>query len=234
MNLDLGKRYRSILTRVQAAWEEKGPHHHPEPPCLIAVSKTQPIEAIEELYRLGHRDFGENYVQELEEKATKLAEKGYHELRWHFVGHLQTNKVKSVLAHAYAIHSIDSEKLANEIQKRKAPGSAPLSVFLEVNIDGEESKSGLKPEEAKVMALRFSSLSGLRLEGLMCIPSADGDEAALQSSFQRLRKLESSCRPHTHGKLSMGMTHDFELALRQGASHIRVGTGIFGERIRKD
>jgi pyridoxal phosphate enzyme (YggS family) len=229
MNSELASRYQQIMRRISALAGGAGRV------TLIAVSKSQPYESIEALYSLGHRDFGENYAQELVEKAEKLNANGCRDIRWHFIGHLQTNKVKSVVGHLHSVHSIDSEKLAVELGKRwsdvHGTDGKRLSSFLEVNIDGEASKSGVLPADAPRLASSVAALStSLRLEGLMAIPSAGSDAAARSHSFAALRELELKCRPHTSGLLSMGMSSDFELAIPQGASHIRVGTALFGER----
>lgn len=198
------------------------------PPTLVAVSKTQPADAIEALYHLGHRDFGENYVQDLVLKATDLASRGLPEISWHFIGHLQTNKVKALLPHVACIHSVDSEKLAQEISKRATEDGRknPVQIFLEVNVSGEPTKSGFHPSEIRAVAAEIAKLSKIELYGLMCIPAPGTGLRA----FQTLRELETSCRPATSGGLSMGMTDDFELAIQEGATHVRVGTALFGPR----
>lgn len=197
--------------------------------CLIAVSKFQSVENIEELYHLGHRDFGENYVQELIQKAKELENRGCSEIRWHFIGHLQTNKVKTLLPFVGCIQTLDSVKLAQEISKRwKEQGrSQKLSVFVQINIDREPDKSGIFPEESIEIVKEISKYSELHVEGLMCIPAQDEDP---RPRFIALRELELACRPYTHGKLSMGMSSDFEIALEEGSTHIRVGTALFGDR----
>jgi pyridoxal phosphate enzyme (YggS family) len=198
---------------------------------LIAVSKGQTVDAIAALYELGQRDFGENYVQELVAKAQELSERGLFEIRWHFIGHLQSNKAKLLAPWVCAVHSLDSAGTARELAKRwTALGRGEkLPVFLEVNIDGEASKSGVLPEAAPALAGEIGAQGGLDLRGLMCVPAAGGSRAA----FARLRELEAQCRPHTHGELSMGMSGDFEDAILEGASWVRVGTSIFGERPKK-
>jgi PLP dependent protein len=195
--------------------------------ALIAVSKTQPVEAIESLYRLGHRDFGENYVQELVAKAEELEQRGCTGIRWHFLGHLQTNKVKMLLGHAHTVHSIDSLKLGIELSKRWNR-SGKLPVFLEINIDLEESKSGVRPQDAVTISKQLAELEKLELLGLMCIPSEEGGLSG--ESFRRLRELEHQCRPWTQGQLSMGMSRDYEVALREGSTFVRIGTALFGAR----
>ena len=226
------ERFLAIRGRFEAALKQAGRSF--DSAVLIAVSKTQSASAVKELWDLGHRDFGENYVQELLEKASELERMGCTGTRWHFIGHLQTNKVKAVLGVKSILHAVDSEKLAREIQKRaEAQGGTSgtesekpqVRVFIEVNLDGESTKSGVSPQYAQSLSKLVSELPALQLQGLMCIP-APGNVGA----FKQLRELESACRPATRGALSMGMTQDFEAALAEGATHVRVGTAIFGER----
>jgi hypothetical protein len=213
--LSLEARYRAIASKVPAGV------------TLVAVSKGQPASAIAELYKLGHRDFGENYAQELVAKAEELH--ACYDLRWHFIGHLQSNKAKLLMPHLHSVHSVDSIKLARELAKRwkEQDRDGKLPTFLEVNIDGESSKTGLMPDQVASLAERIADeFRELELQGLMCIPNPEGAGAA----FAHLRALELKCQPHTRGKLSMGMTQDFEQAIREGATHVRVGTAIFGPR----
>ena len=195
---------------------------------LIAVSKSQPLEAVHALYKLGHRDFGENYVQEMVEKAEAMEAKGCMDVRWHFLGHLQSNKVKSLLPYVHVIHSLDSIRLGQEISKqmKNVGHTERLSVFIEVNVSGEETKSGIREAELRKLAASLSKVADLRILGLMCIPAPD---RSLQA-FEKLRILEEDLKPVTEGFLSMGMTQDYEMAVQQGATHVRVGTGIFGNR----
>ena len=218
----LASRYRGILSRVEAA---ASACNRTGEVTLIAVSKNQPIEVIEELYRLGHRDFGENYVQELVSKAPALELRGCTGIRWHFIGHLQTNKVKILLPFVYSVHSVDSEKLGRELAKR---AQSRLSIFLEVNLEEEPAKTGVAPEKVPALVKVLAEMPELNLHGLMCVPTPMA--GANGTAFLTLRELESRCRPSTQGKLSMGMTSDFEVAIREGATHIRVGTAIFGPR----
>ena len=214
--------YSQIKDQVRQAASDAG--RDPNEITLIAVSKTQSPEAVAQLYALGHRDFGENYVQELVTKAHALQAMGCSDIRWHFIGHLQTNKVKQLIGLVHTIHSVDSLRLAQEISKRTPSLLVPL--LIQVNIDREESKGGALPEETQALAAQIASLPGVSLQGLMTIPSQNNPEKA----FAALRNLELQCRPHTQGKLSMGMSADFSLAIAQGATHIRVGTAIFGKR----
>lgn len=220
---------KTLETRFKHIKEKIPPHV-----TLIAVSKRHSIDSIARLYQLGHRDFGENYVQELVEKNDAAQAKGLVEIRWHFIGHLQTNKVKNLLPFVSAIHTVDSLRLANELSSRSPTLKRhfPISIFVQVNVDGESTKSGILPEGVGKLCEEISVLPGfkngrLKLEGLMAIPDPLGN---LQSSFSSLRALEVNCRPYTHGFLSMGMTDDYETAIQNGATHVRIGTAIFGER----
>lgn len=220
----LVERYRAVRDRVRAAARATG---RPEP-TLIAVSKTHPVEAIVALHAEGHRDFGENYVQELVAKHQSLAERGITDVRWHFLGHLQTNKAKALAAVAPVVHSIDSVRVAEELGKRwRAAGrEGALPLFLEVNVDREPTKGGVDPEDAPAIARQVAGIAGVELRGLMAIPAPGGGRVP----FARLREIEAACRPATRGELSMGMTQDFEDAVAEGATHVRVGTAIFGPR----
>lgn len=222
----LTERYHAILKEISDA-SARGKSKNPV--TLIAVSKFQSVDAIEALYRAGHRDFGENYVQELLEKNAILSDRGIRDIRWHFIGHLQKNKIKSLLPFVFAIHTIDSLGLALEIVKRwsnlKTPH--PLKVFLEVNLHGEPSKAGFAPNQVRENAEKIAHLQGLEILGLMCIPDPGQDS---RQSFSALRDLELLCRPYTESQLSMGMSNDYEIAIEEGASHVRIGTALFGER----
>jgi pyridoxal phosphate enzyme (YggS family) len=199
------------------------------PVTLIAVSKKQSVDAIEELYQLGHRDFGENYVQELITKAETLDKRGCQEIRWHFIGHLQTNKVKSLIPWVSCIHTVDSSRLAQELDKKFSTlgRAGKLPVFMEVNMDKEETKSGVSSEEAVHLSDKIGLCPKLDLLGLMCIPPLGVDPSA---RFRELAALERQLRPQTQGKLSMGMSGDYAEAIAEGATHIRVGTVLFGPR----
>jgi pyridoxal phosphate enzyme (YggS family) len=199
--------------------------------CLIAVSKTRTAAEIEALYRQGQRDFGENYVQELLDKAQELSMRGCAEIRWHFIGHLQSNKVKVLLPNVHAIHSVDSVKLAKDISRHAVErGENPILCYLAVNIDREASKSGFDPNAVKEAAAEIAKLPSIDLRGLMCIPAPRMPIAEMKIPFAALRELEKSCQPSTHGELSMGMSDDYEIAIAEGATSVRVGTLIFGPR----
>ena len=214
-------RYRAVAARV------------PGNVTVVAVSKTQPCAAIEAVYGLGHRDFGENYVQELVSKAVELRARGCEGIRWHFIGALQRNKVKTLVPYLSVLHTLDSERLADEVSARwKAarPGER-LPVFIQVNIDRQGSKAGVLPEDVPKLANHVSGLPLLDLQGLMCIPDpAKKPEAGDPGPYTRLYGLCRGLGSLTAGKLSMGMTHDYVEAIRAGATHVRIGTALFGVR----
>lgn len=190
---------------------------------LIAVSKKQPLERVREAYDAGQRDFGENYVQELERRVTELP----RDAIWHMIGHVQTNKAKRALA-ARVIHTVDSERLAAALSKGLAPGGT-ADVLIEVNTGGEGSKSGVAPAEVRALAERVVLEPGLRLLGLMCIPPpGDG-----RPHFARLFELREALQRELGmelPELSMGMSDDFAAAILEGSTMVRVGTAIFGPR----
>jgi pyridoxal phosphate enzyme (YggS family) len=189
---------------------------------LVAISKTQPPEAIREAYAAGQRHFGENYAQEWRAKADALAD--LPDLVWHFVGGLQTNKVKYLAPRAAWIHTVDREELAREIAKRYAATGAVARVLLEVNVAGEPRKAGCGPADARRLAEVVSAFPGVELRGLMCIPPAEGDP---RRWFAALRELGAALRLP---ELSMGMSGDWRVAIEEGATLVRVGTAIFGAR----
>ncbi len=194
---------------------------------LVAVSKFHPVEALVEAHALGVRDFGENIVQELDEKASAMADRGLA-VRWHFIGRLQRNKINMLLRHPiHRLHTIDRADLADDVAKR-AP-EAGLDVMLQVNIGREPQKGGVAPEETEALARHVATLPRLRLRGLMAIPP-DGVDAA--PFFAEMRALSQKTQNLIPGasELSLGMTHDFPTAIAAGSTHVRIGTAIFGQR----
>lgn len=193
---------------------------------LVAVSKTKPASAIREAYQAGQRDFGENYAQELDEKSKVLAD--LPDLRWHFIGHLQSNKAKLVAPVASIVHAVDTPSLARELAKRRA-GRDPLRILVEVNVAADPNKHGAKPSDLGQILDTIEAEPNLRLAGLMTIPPPD--EAETERAFEGLASLRDQ-----HGgitrlpELSMGMSDDLEVAIAKGATMVRVGTAIFGAR----
>lgn len=214
----LAHRYETVKARIAAASSGRAV-------TLIAVSKTHPIDSIETLYRLGHRDFGENYAQELIEKARLAQTLGLNEIRWHFIGHLQSNKVKAILPFRPVIQTVDRESLVKEISKNA--GNQKIPVFIEVNIDRETSKSGVMPENVESLLERCHRSQAFQVLGLMCIPDPSRDP---NQAFASMVELSRRVGTRTEGQLSMGMSSDFETAIRMGATCVRIGTSIFGNR----
>ncbi len=221
--------YRRVEEKVKNACKRAG--RPPEEVTLIAVSKTKPASMIEELLPLGVRDFGENKVQELTAKEEALPK----DIRWHMIGHLQRNKVKYVIDKACMIHSVDSLRLAQEISKEAVKHDLVMPVLVEVNVAGEESKFGVSVEEAPSLVEEMAKLPGIQIKGLMTIAPYVEDPEENRNIFRNLRKLSVDIREKNFDNvimdvLSMGMTGDYEVAIEEGATHVRVGTGIFGER----
>lgn len=217
----------AVHTRIDAAARAAG--RDPKTVRLVAVSKTKSADAIREAYAAGERAFGENYAQELETKAIALAD--LPDIAWHFIGHVQSNKAKIVARHAHVVHTVHSLELAAELGKRvDAADRAPLPVLVEVKLSEEVSKHGAAPASLPDLFAGIEKDSRLRLRGLMTMPAL-GDLDLARRTFDALRALRD-----THGgsdrlpELSMGMTHDLEIAIACGATLVRVGTAIFGER----
>ena len=202
---------------------------------LLAVSKTCPGVSVREAAAAGQRDFGENYVQEALAKIAELADLRSNcadPLRWHLIGPLQSNKAREVATHFDWVHSVDRMKLAQRLSDLRPPELAPLQVCLQVNISGEDSKSGVAPEAALALAREVATLPRLKLRGLMAIPEPAGDLAAQRAPHRALRKLLEAMNVEGLGldTLSMGMSGDLEAAIAEGATWVRVGTAIFGAR----
>lgn len=198
---------------------------------LIAVSKTKPLEALIDAYDAGARDFGENKVQEIVEKAPAMPE----DARFHMIGHLQRNKVKQVLPHAVLIHSVDSVRLAQQIQQEAQKEERIVDILLEVNVAKEESKFGFTPEEVPEAVDTICRLPNVRIQGLMTIAPFVENPEENRPIFKKLYQLSVDIKKKnidnvSMGVLSMGMTGDYEVAVEEGATMIRVGTGIFGAR----
>lgn len=193
---------------------------------LIAVSKTKPAASVAQAYQAGQRAFGENYVQELVSKATELQQ--LEEIEWHFIGPIQSNKTKDIAQYADWVHSVERLKIAERLSAQRPLDKAPLQVLLQVNISGEESKSGIKPDELLQLADAVAQLPQLQLKGLMAIPEPGKGAQA----FEQMQKLSLQLQQqHPDAKeLSMGMSDDWQEALRFGSTMIRLGTAIFGAR----
>lgn len=197
---------------------------------LVAVSKTKLVEDIQALYDLGQRDFGENYVQELTEKATQLPE----DIRWHFIGHLQRNKVKYIAPFVYMIHGIDSESLLQEVDKQAAKNNRPISCLLQMHIAREETKFGLDEEELEslVNKIQEKHFGHLQVCGLMGMATFTDDTQKVSEEFSLLHSLFNKYTTALSGFkiLSMGMSADYKLALSKGSNMVRIGSLLFGSR----
>lgn len=206
----------------------------PESVALLAVSKGWPAQRLREVAACGQHAFGESYLQEAAGKIAELHDIAAElRLEWHFIGPLQSNKTRAVAEQFDWIHSLDREKLAERLSAQRPATLPPLQVCIQVNVSGEASKSGCRPEEAGALARAIAQLPNLRLRGLMAIPEPTEDAGLLRVRFAMLRELQNSlnARGLTLDTLSMGMSHDLEAAILEGATIVRVGTAIFGERI---
>jgi pyridoxal phosphate enzyme (YggS family) len=204
----------------------------------MAVSKTCPAVSVRAAFDAGERDFGENYVQEALAKIDELADlrsTSGGEIRWHLIGPLQSNKAREVAASFDWVHTVDRMKLAQRLSDLRPPALPPLQVCLQVNISGEDSKSGVSPEAALALARAVSTLPRLKLRGLMAIPEPGGDLAAQREPHRTLRRLMEAMNAEGLGldTLSIGMSADLEAAIAEGATWVRVGTAIFGSRPMK-
>ncbi|MEK8081625.1 YggS family pyridoxal phosphate-dependent enzyme [Pseudomonas sp. XK-1] len=193
---------------------------------LLAVSKTKPAAAIRQAFAAGVRDFGENYLQEALEKQLEL---GDLPLIWHFIGPIQSNKTKAIAEHFAWVHSVDRLKIAQRLSDQRPAHLPALNICLQVNVSGESSKSGCNPDELPALAQAVTQLPNLRLRGLMTIPEPTDDVARQHAAFARLRELQDGLGLDLD-TLSMGMSHDLEAAIAEGATWVRIGTALFGAR----
>ncbi len=193
---------------------------------LLAVSKTKPSSALREAYAAGLRDFGENYLQEALGKQAELADLP---LCWHFIGPIQSNKTRAIAEHFDWVHSVDRLKIAQRLSEQRPENLEPLNICIQVNVSGEASKSGCTPEDLPALAAAISDLPRLRLRGLMAIPEPTEDKTEQEAAFAAVRTLQDELNVPLD-TLSMGMSHDLEAAIAQGATWVRIGTALFGAR----
>lgn len=221
--------FREVKQRIEEACRRSG--RDPKEVTLIAVSKTKPVEMLQEAYDFGTRIFGENKVQELTDKYEQMPK----DIHWHLIGHLQRNKVKYIIDKVDLIHSVDSLRLAETIDKEAQKHGLIANILIEVNVAGEESKFGLAPEEVGEFVDQLAGFSHIKVCGLMTIAPFVENPEENRPYFQRLRKLSVDIAAKkvnnvTMSILSMGMTNDYEVAVEEGATMVRVGTGLFGAR----
>jgi PLP dependent protein len=226
-----GANLKAVYARIIRACQLAG--RDPRQVTLIAVSKTFPPSDILAAYAIGHRAFGESYVHEAIAKITALAGESLAQpIEWHFIGPLQSNKTRAVAENFQWVHSVGRLKTAQRLSEQRPPGLGPVNVCLQVNISGEASKSGAKPEELLALARQVAALPNLRLRGLMGVPEPTADIALQRGRFAQLRQLKEDLVKEglDLDTLSMGMSDDLEAAIAEGATQVRVGRAIFGER----
>jgi PLP dependent protein len=228
----IARNLAAVRARMEAAALQAG--RDPASVRLLAVSKAWPASAIEAAHAAGQMDFGENYLQEALPKLASF--KHQPGLIWHFIGTLQSNKTRQVAEHFSWVHTVDRERIAQRLSEQRPVTRPPLNVCIEVRLGDEPEKSGVMPEAVASLAYYIKGLSRLRLRGLMCIPPPTTDMVSQRSRFHRLRDLYDVLNNQGHGldTLSMGMSGDFEAAILEGSTMVRVGTAIFGARPRKD
>jgi pyridoxal phosphate enzyme (YggS family) len=213
-----------IRAAAQASQRDESSIH------LLAVSKTKPAAALREAYAAGLRDFGENYLQEA---LGKQAELGDLPLSWHFIGPIQSNKTRAIAENFAWVHSVDRLKIAQRLSEQRPADLPPLNICIQVNVSGEASKSGCTPADLPALASAISALPRLKLRGLMAIPEPTEDRAAQDAAFAAVRSLNENLCDSLDlptDTLSMGMSHDLEAAIAQGATWVRIGTALFGAR----
>ena len=232
--MTIADRWRAVTARVAAACERAG--RPPGEVTVIAVSKTQPADAIREALAAGATDFGENYAQELAAKQAELAAAATaadpaRAIRWHFIGRLQRNKARLVAGRVALVHAVDTVDLAEELARRG--GGVIQPILLAVNLGGEATKGGVTADAAPAIARALAAVAGVSLDGLMTMPPPADDPEASRPHFAGLRALRDRLQDDLGRALpvlSMGMSHDFEVAIACGATHVRIGTAIFGSR----
>ncbi|NWC67551.1 YggS family pyridoxal phosphate-dependent enzyme [Pseudomonas sp. P7758] len=209
-----------IRAAAEAAQRDAGSVH------LLAVSKTKPAQAVREAYAAGMRDFGENYLQEALGKQAELTDLP---LSWHFIGPIQSNKTRAIAENFAWVHSVDRLKIAQRLSEQRPADLPSLNICIQVNVSGEASKSGCTPADLPALAEAISALPRLKLRGLMAIPEPTDDRAEQDAAFATVRDLQASLDLGLD-TLSMGMSHDLESAIAQGATWVRIGTALFGAR----
>ena len=229
--IDIRARFADVRNRIDASAQRCS--RNPEEITLVAVTKTHPVETLKAALEVGAKDLGENRVQEAEPKILEL---GKNAARWHLIGHLQANKARRAVKLFDFIHSVDSVELVRRLERLCfEEGRAELPILIQVDLAGEETKSGAAESELTNLAAALGACEHLQLRGLMMLPPFFEDAERVRPYFKRLRELRDAMRAQGHfgaerGELSMGMTHDFEIAIEEGATMLRIGTALFGER----
>jgi pyridoxal phosphate enzyme (YggS family) len=226
---EAGDRLASVRSAIDRALAASG--RSPGEAALLAVSKTFGAEDVEAFLAAGQADFGESYIQEARQKIPLVDGPGIFPKTWHLIGHLQTNKARFAIQLFDVLHSLDNLALAAELDRRLQEAGRTMRVYVQVNVSGEDVKSGLAPADLAPFLDRLSAHGALLVEGLMTMPPYDPDPEASRPHFARLRELRDRVAPRLGG-LSMGMSGDFEVAVSEGATIVRVGTALFGQRPR--
>lgn len=228
---DLPERYAQTQTRIASATTRAG--RAPQSVGLVAISKGHPAEALRVLAGLGQRDFGENYLQEALPKMAALQDLP---ITWHFTGQIQTNKTRPIAEHFHWAHTVDRERIAARLNDQRSPLMDPLNVCIQVRLADEPGKGGVTPDEVEALAGRIRELDRLRLRGLMAIPPPRESFEEQKVFFDELARIKESlnAKGFEFDTLSMGMTSDLEAAIAAGATLVRVGTALFGERVRPE
>lgn len=227
----IAQRSQAVSSRLAEAAQQAG--RQPQDVLLLAVSKMQGMAAIREAFPAGLHDFAENYLQEALDKQPQLTDLA---IRWHFIGPIQSNKTRPIAENFDWVHSVDRLKIAQRLSEARPSHLPPLNICLQVNVSGEASKSGCRPEDLTALAFAASQLPRLRLRGLMAIPAPAADVEQQRAPFRQLRELMEALNQQglALDTLSMGMSEDFPAAIAEGATIVRIGTAIFGPRMRKE
>lgn len=229
--MKLEKNYSELRENIKAICERVD--RNPDEIKIVAVSKTFPITDIMELNEIGHVDFGESKVRELRNKYYNISSQCNGKINWHLVGHLQSNKVKDVIAFIHLIHSVDSFRLTEVIDVNSKKINRIIDVLVQVNISKEPQKFGVDPSDAKNLCEQISSLQNVKVKGLMAIAKLTKDKEIIRESFRTLKNLYDEMKPEFKDfeYLSMGMTNDYDIAIEEGSNMLRIGSAIFGERM---
>jgi pyridoxal phosphate enzyme (YggS family) len=229
----------AVRSRIATAAARAG--RDPNSVTIVAVSKAQPAHALQAVQATGVSDFGESYLQEAIPKMEQMQQmhgggEYWEGLRWHFIGRVQTNKTRTIATAFDWVHSVDRLQIAQRLSAQRPAAARPLNLCLQVRLVDEPSKAGVEPHDLPGLAAEVAALERARLRGLMCVPPATHDQVQQRSWFRRLRELqeELNVQGHRLDTLSMGMSGDFEVAIEEGATHLRIGTAIFGPRTVKE
>ncbi|UTW48577.1 YggS family pyridoxal phosphate-dependent enzyme [Bacterioplanoides sp. SCSIO 12839] len=224
----LEQHYQQVSQRLQQACDQS--KRAPQTVKLLAVSKTKPATMVETIYQQGQRSFGENYLQDAQEKIDALQH--LTDIEWHFIGPIQSNKTRPIATHFHWAETVCRDKIAQRLNDQRPADMPPLNVLLQINISGEDQKAGIHPDEVDQLAALVAQLPNLSLRGVMCIPENTQDDAALAQQFQAMQRLFQRLQQSYSSvdTLSMGMSADMALAIAYGSTEVRIGTDIFGAR----